>query len=74
MKKQQLVLKNQDNFDNIQKLYYQRVKLHIINNPKIRITTIITSTIIQYLEAFFSLFNIMSFNKTKKGGKKHLPM
>ncbi len=74
MKKQQLVLKNQDNFDNIQKLYYQRVKLHIINNPKIRITTIITSAIIQYLEGFFSLFNIMAFNKTKKGGKKHLPM
>ena len=74
MKKQKLVLKNQDNFDNIQKLYYQRVKLHIINNPKIRITTTITSTIIQYLEGFFSLFNIMAFNKTKKGGKKHLPM
>lgn len=31
MKKQKLVLKNQDNFDNIQKLYYQRVKLHIIH-------------------------------------------
>jgi hypothetical protein len=74
MKKQKLVLKNQDNFDNIQKLYYQRVKLHIINNPKIRITTTITSAIIQYLEGFFSLFNIMAFNKTKKGGKKHLPM